>query len=230
LIGLTSVFNVSFCPFTKALFSTLAFSFSASADFDVVGAPNMDLNGVASGFSVVFSFCSVDTGLGAKGLPAGVCPDKFANGLLGCAGVVCSPPDSPPDFDNAEEAPNKDPNGWAAAGFAGVCSPSVDLGANIFLAAGFSVSASEGFGVADAPNMGLYGVCSAGFAALCSVAGLGANMLPNAGWPVFSFSASAGFDIAGAPNMDLNGASAAGFAALSSDPVTFGDDRLLNEL
>jgi hypothetical protein len=55
-------------------------------------------------------------------------------------------------------------------------------------------------------------------------------MLPNAGWPVFSFSASAGFDIAGAPNMDLNGASTAGFAALSSDPVTFGDDRLLNEL
>jgi hypothetical protein len=145
--------------------------------------------------------------------------------LLGFAGVVCSSP----GFENAEDAPNKDPNGWAAAGFGGVCSPSVDFGANILLAAGFSFSASSGFGVADTPNIGLNGVSSAGFAAALSAAGFGAN-IPNAGWLVFSFPAPAGFDAAGAPNKDLKEVSAAGFPALSSEPVTFGEDRLLDEL
>jgi hypothetical protein len=224
LTGLAKSFKAFFSPFTVTLSSAPDCSFSAG--FETAFDPKRDLNGVASGFSAVCSFCSVVTGLGAKGLPAGVCPDKFANGLLGFAGVVCSSP----GFDNAEDAPNEDPNGWTAAGFAGVCSPSVDFGAKILLAAGFSFSASEGFGVADTPNIGLNGVSSAGFAAALSAAGFGANMLPNAGWLVCSFSASAGFDAAGAPNKDLKGVAAAGFPALSSDPVTFGEDKLLNEL
>jgi hypothetical protein len=77
--------------------------------------------------------------------------------------------------------------------------------------------------------MDLNGWSATDFAAALSAAGFGENILPNAGAGVCSFSASETFDAAGVPNIGLNGCASATFPALSV-PVTFGEDKVPNEL